>query len=859
MTPGRWQRVKEVFAAASERDAQDVASFLDDACAGDAELRAEVESLLAAHRTEESVVDRPAAEQLPPEFASAAGERWVGRRIGAYEITALIGHGGMGEVYRARRVDAEFEKEVAVKLVPGGLHASYVLQRFRAERQILASLDHPHIARLLDGGVTEDGSPWLAMELVEGEPLDRYANAHGLRARERIALFLDVCAAVSYAHQRLVVHRDLKPGNILVTAGGDVKLLDFGIAKLLQPPGSEAETAPTVTLMRTLTPGFSSPEQILGKPVTTASDVYSLGVVLNVLLTGRSPYRRALDSAENAIREVCHTEPLRPSAAAAEAGAAEREPIGRDLDAIILRALRKEPERRYASVDQLADDIRRYLDGRPVLARGDDLSYRAGRFIRRHRLEVGAAAVLVLTLVGATVFSLREARVADQQRARAEKHFASVRGLANALMFDVHDAIDELPGATRAREVLVSNSLKYLNTLAGEAGQETDLSLEIAAAYEKVADIQGRPYGVSKGDAPAALESYGKAIALLEPIVAAGPGNAQALGALARVTLQRSRLILLQGKPQEALAGTQRAIDLLEPLVRAQPDAENRNRLAAALNAHVINLFYAGDPERNRVRYARRSIELLESLVREDPDNPGLARDLSTAYSTLATTLTGSEPDRGLVEESLALHRKALAIDERLLAESGGGNVDLLRSVYSDRLNISIHLAEIGDVRGALEMLRSAKPVLAQRAADTNDAQARFDAALGAWHEGRFLRELGEERSAEQFLADNVAAINRLNIDDDNLQLVFVRAASETQLGLIETARATAPGASPAARARHWQRAHDLFASAVPGFERITAVATLDFMDMRSVNAARDGLARSRAEISQPAAPTPAG
>jgi tetratricopeptide (TPR) repeat protein len=851
VTPERWQRVKEVFSAASEMEAGRVDAYLDAACGDDAPLRAEVASLLGAHTAEDAVVVQPAAAHLAGELLGADDDRWIGKRIGAYEIVSLIGHGGMGEVYRARRVDAQYEKEVAIKLVPGGLHAAFVLQRVRAERQILAGLDHPSIARLIDGGMTEDGAPYLVMELVDGLPLDRYATERSLPLRERLALLLDVCDAVSYAHQRLVVHRDLKPGNILVTQEGAVKLLDFGIAKLLQPAGADTTTTATVTLMRTLTPGYASPEQILGRTITTASDVYSLGVVLHVLLTGRSPYRGAMHSAEDAIRDICDTEPTRPSAAAAEDPRPGDEPISRDLDAIVLQALRKEPERRYASVEQLAEDIRRFLDGRPVAARGDQLGYRAGKVVRRHRVEVAAAALLSLTLVAATVVSLREARIAEAQRERAERHFVSVRGLANAFMFEIHDSIESLPGATRAREILVSNALKYLNTLADEAGQDSGLRLELAAAYEKVANIQGQAYGASKGDARAAIESYGKAIALLEPIAAAQPENTDAVSALSRASMLESRLLLLQGKVPEAVAGSRRAIDLLEPIVRAQPQAEYRAQLASALTVHVVNLYYSGGAKDERLAFGRRSIALLEELVRDDPDNDALAEDLSTAYNSLASSLPGPERDMAVVQEGLALYRKALAIEERLLAKSGGKNVDHLRGLMVVRMNVSLNLSEAGDTEAALETLADTEVLLARRAADPDDVQVRLDAVLMAWHKGRFLRELGREREAERVLSDNVAAIRVLDVEDDNLQVVFVRAACENQLGLIESARAVRPGLGRAARLRHWRRARDLFASAVPAFERVTAVATLDFMDLWSVHSAGEGLASSQAEVAR--------
>ena len=851
MTPERWLRVKAIFSTASELDATRVNAWLDEACAEDAELRAEVESLLGAHASAGAIVDKPAAAHVSRDIGGIGEDRWIGRRIGPYEIVALIGHGGMGEVFRARRVDAEFEKEVAIKLVPGGFHSAHVVQRFRAERQILAGLDHANIARLIDGGVTEDGAPYLVMELIDGVPLDRYAAEHGLHVRERLSLFLAVCAAVTYAHQRLVVHRDLKPGNILVTADGAVKLLDFGIAKLLQPAGAETAATPTVTLMRTLTPGYSSPEQILGKPITTTSDVYSLGVVLYVLLTGRSPYRRALDTAEDAIREVCNTEPLRPSAAAAEAGQPGLEQLGHDLDAIILQALRKEPERRYASTELLAEDIRRYLAGQPVTARGDDISYRAGKFVRRHRLEVAAATLLAVTLVAATFYSLREARIADEQRARAEKHFASVRGLANAFMFEVNDAIEDLPGATRAREVLVSTALKYLDTLAQEAGTDSGLRFELAAAFEKVANIQGQAYGASKGNSPAAIDSYAKALALLEPIVTSEPGNTRAARALARVSMLQSRLLLLQGKVKEAIVGSGRAVELLERIAQSQPDAEIQNELAAALSVHGFNHFYAGTPRAERLAYSRRAVSILEDLARQDPANLKLAQDVGAAYRTLASSLVGPEPDAAALDETLALYRKALAIDERLVEESDGQNVDYLRSVYADRHNVALKLYEKGEYREALANLRAANATLPSRAVDSDDIQVRFDAALAAWHEGEFLFALGEEREAEKILMSNVDAIRKLGVENDNLQMAFVRGASETILGNIETSRASRPAIDPAARLRHWNEARDWFAQAIPRFERVTAVAKLDYIDMRAVNGARDGLARSQAEIAK--------
>jgi tetratricopeptide (TPR) repeat protein len=852
LTPERWQRVKEVFTAACALEPGEADAFLDEACGGDAELRAEVASLLGAHAASEAVVDRPAAAHLARDFAMADEDRWIGYRIGPYAIVSLIGRGGMGEVYRARRVDAEYEKEVAIKLVPGSFHAAYVLQRFRAERQILAGLDHPNIARLIDGGVTADGAPYLVMELVEGEPLDRYADAQSLRVRERLALFLEVCAAVSYAHQRLVVHRDLKPGNILVTADGAVKLLDFGIAKLLQPPGSEVPAALTVTLMRTLTPGFSSPEQVLGKPITTASDVYSLGVVLYVLLTGRSPYRRALETAEDAIREVCDTEPIRPSAAAAEADRAHAEPLGHDLDAIILRALRKEPERRYATVEQFADDVRRCLEGRPVLARGDDLSYRAGKFIRRHRLEVTAAALLALTLVAATIFSLREARIADEQRARAERHFGSVRGLANRFLFEFHDAIKDLPGATRAREQVVGTALEYLGALSAEAGDDHALREELAAAYEKVGDIQGQAYGAATtGEPRKASESYAQAIALLEPIVAADPAAQGARSSLARVLLRNSRLMLLLENPEEAARLSGRAVSMSEALVRDRPDDAARAMLADAYTAHAYTVDMTAGQDGSGIEFARKSIGILEDLERRNPDDLDTAYKLATAYSSLAITLLGNDARPETMDESLAYYRKAVAVDERLVAATDGKNTKYARGLLLDRFNIAFVLNEKADYRGALESARKAQQLLPALQADAKNKQARIDGANLAWPLGRALLELGRVDEAKGVFEEAFAELESIVKESDTLKVHYLLGTSAFGLGETHARLAGQSKTSRATRLAELRHAEHWFGVAIPHFERVTASITLDHMDMKPVNGAIAGLALVRAEIAK--------
>ncbi|HXI03503.1 MAG TPA: protein kinase, partial [Candidatus Saccharimonadales bacterium] len=396
-----WQRVGELLAAARALPEEKRGAFLDRSCAGDPDLRAEVESLLH-HDAEDGELLKAiesAASDLVEDEAPPAGSE--GARIGPYRLIRRLGTGGMATVWLAVRDDDEYRKEVAIKLmhVEGSpaLHA-----RFLAERQILATLDHPNIARLLDGGTTDTGVPYVVMEHVEGRPIDTFCNEQGLGIRERIELFRSVCAAVQYAHRNLVVHRDIKPGNILVTPDGTPKLLDFGIAKLLGP---EAAASLTATSERVLTPRYASPEQIRGEAISTASDVYSMGVLLYELFTGVSPYGREHTDPIQLADAICRMEPAMPSAAT-DGGESWSRQLRGDLDNVVAMALRKEPHRRYSSVEELSEDLHRHMIRVPVRARPATVRYRLGRFVSRNRLPVAAALIALAGLVSATVLSL---------------------------------------------------------------------------------------------------------------------------------------------------------------------------------------------------------------------------------------------------------------------------------------------------------------------------------------------------------------------------------------------------------------------------------------------------------------------
>jgi serine/threonine protein kinase/tetratricopeptide (TPR) repeat protein len=412
LAPDRWRRVIDLFhdAAAVPRDSR--AAWLEAACGGDDELRREVESLLA---TDEAPPDRASFAQVIEsaiaDAANAAPGLGPAQRIGPYRLLQEIGAGGMGTVFLAERDDDEFHQRVALKVARGALGAE-ALRRFRAERQILASLEHALIARLLDGGTTADGVPYIVMEFVDGAPIDEHMRARQLTVRERVELFCRVCDAVTHAHRSLVVHRDLKPSNILVTADGTPKLLDFGIAKLLDE-SAEPDAPVTVTGLRALTPEYASPEQIRGEPITTSTDVYSLGVILFELLTGQRPFAFDTHRVAEIERVVCHVEPRKPSVMVIGRDARQ---LAGDLDTIVLTALRKEPARRYESAARLAEDLRRHLGGLPILMRPATWRYRSSRFVQRHRVGAGVAAVVaLLVLAFAAALGVQMRRVARER------------------------------------------------------------------------------------------------------------------------------------------------------------------------------------------------------------------------------------------------------------------------------------------------------------------------------------------------------------------------------------------------------------------------------------------------------------
>ncbi|HUF11128.1 MAG TPA: serine/threonine-protein kinase, partial [Rhodothermales bacterium] len=508
----RWQKLTDLFEAALAMPESAREAWLREACA-DLDLRREVIEMLEAHEEDSCILDQPAqtyAADLIRDGISLERETQLGF-VGSYRLLELIGSGGMGNVYLGERADGQFKQRVAIKVLRSALSAGHLERRFLAERQILASLDHPSVARILDGGVTESGAPYFVMEYVEGVPITTYCTEHDLPTRRRLELFLDVCTAVTNAHRHLVVHRDLKPSNILVSPEGHVKLLDFGLAKVLEHdlvPGDELRT---VTGLHLMTPEYASPEQVMGDPISIASDVYQLGILLYELLVGRRPYELASRSITDIAQAVLKTEPAKPT---------DYVRLARDLEAIVLKALRKDPAHRYPSGDHLTADIQRYLEGRPVSAHEGSSAYRISRFVRRYRWAVTASVLLVTVLAGyAAIITVTQSRTA-RERDRAERYAAFVTGL-----FKSPD-----PLASQARidqpDITVQD---FLDQATGRL--ETDLQDD----PELLRDLL-----VTIGEVYSNLGANDKARALLEEALALsnrrhGPVSAQSLDILRRL------------------------------------------------------------------------------------------------------------------------------------------------------------------------------------------------------------------------------------------------------------------------------------------------------------------------------------
>lgn len=677
----KWKTIKETFSAALELPESGREARLEKV---PADIREEVEKLLIAHKLAENFIEKPVlvAQGIADDPLE---DKLIGTTIEKYLILEKIGSGGMGAVYLAERVNSDFKQKVAIKVIKRGMDSDAILKRFANERRILSSLKHPNIAQLLDGGISSENLPFFVMEFVEGEPLTEFCNRQELSIEERLGIFRSVCSAVEHAHKNLVIHRDLKPTNIIVNEDRVSKLLDFGIAKLLSDPDSEATTAGQFGKM--FTPEYASPEQILGKNVTTATDVYSLGVILYELLAQHRPFDVKGKSYNEVVKSVCETEPPRPSATLENLYQTEDERIPKtqipksrlrgDLDNIILKALRKEPFERYGSVQQLSEDVSRYLKGLPVSAHAQTYSYRFNKYYKRHKVGVLAAALVFISLLTGFSVASWQAIVARRERAKAEARFNDVRSLANSLMFDVHDSIKDLPGSTPARKLLVERALNYLDKLADESKNDMTLQTELAAGYEKIADVQGGALGSNLGDNNGALASYQKALAIREKLSRKGDSLEQRYAA-ATIHSKIFRVLMATNDFEKAEFHCRTAIQILNKLNADQPANLLYKVTAARSHLELGDLLVSieGGSAGEAIKNYRKSIEIAESVQMSSERNTKLPDGLSMNEKILSITqmayrrIGQNLEVENRSDEALEIYGKALEASRKLAAEN---------------------------------------------------------------------------------------------------------------------------------------------------------------------------------------------
>jgi tetratricopeptide (TPR) repeat protein len=702
MNADQLRRMEGLYDAAAGMDPAERRRFIEESCAGDPELGRE---LLDAFRDGGSgltnIVENAAAA------VSGAGDNWTGRVVGSYRIVRPIGHGGMGAVYLAVRDDDQFHKEVAIKTLKFELDGGPAVSRFRHERQILAHLEHPNIARLLDGGTTGHGTPYIVMEYVPGAPITDWCEQRQLSIDQRLRLFRQVCDAVEYAHQHLVVHRDVKPGNILVTSDGIPKLLDFGIAKLLDADAATPAAGATSALL--MTPDYVSPEQVRGEAVSTATDVYALGAVLYQLLTGQRPHLLQNYDAVEIARVVCETEVRVPSSLG-------NRRLRGDLDNIVLKAMQKEPSRRYSSVVGLSEDIRRHLDGLPIVGRPDSTIYRTTKFVRRHWIGVAATAAVVVSLAIGVAASVREARI-------AERRFAQVRELANTFLFRFYDEVTPLAGSTAVRASIVETARKYLDGLSKEAGNDTELTLELAQAYERLGNVQGRTGTANLGQLEEARRSYRSALDLYIRLPVNENSSPDLRRRVARVLLASGRLEYNAYHEDAAEPVTRRMLALI-----GDPAPDSATRLLRAVGERSLGEI------RLKQGYPAEGVALLESARQALLDlrssgyrAPDLSDEVRISQERLARArVSTGDLDRALTEFQDVLKNSA-PCDEQAppvaACRALGVRLSWTADVYgaTDRPN----LKEPGKAAVLYERALRIQERIA--ALDEHDRQARFD------------------------------------------------------------------------------------------------------------------------------------
>ncbi len=798
MKSENWSQVSKILVDCLEIDTSERANYLDKLDLN-AEIREEVENYLAFEENVEDSLNFSAIDLSKGFFDDESSA--VGQTFGVYKVVRELGYGGMGAVYLAERQDGKFEQKVALKVLKREMNTSALRRRFQQEREILASLEHPNIARLLDAGTTDDKIPYIAMEYVEGLPIDIFCNKYHLDLGERLDLFRKVCSAVGFAHRNLIVHRDLKPTNILVTEDKEPKLLDFGISKILSNEFEQINSA-TVTRLGAMTPSYASPEQLQHKSVTTATDIYSLGVILYELLSGHRPFATKEGDLKEIHKAVIEFDPPPPSVVISETGSrnpkstdatvplpdhtnkqnAQTDPhfpipssrsLSGDLDNIVLKALRKEPERRYSSAENFSEDIKRHLRGLPVTARPNTFSYRAEKFLQRNKVGAIAGILILLAIGGGIVATVWQSRVAQSERVKAEKRFNDVRNLANSFLFKLGPKIENLPGSTAARQELVTLALQYLDSLSQESMDDLELQRELAAAYEKVGDVQGNPLNPNLGDIKGALDSYEKALKIRELLIGREPENqsfesdlaqtykalgeihangsdyekgkvyidkaleirekrlslapqvAEAQTLLAEVVSSRGDISFYENKNKEAIQYYERAKNIYEQLLQQNPGDPDLERQSAKAYVNIGEAFGWDNDLQSGKENLERALEILVTLGEKYPNEHKVQRSLMLAYLKTGNNYAESKgPEHGIV-----MFEKAIGVAERL-STADPLSMQAKRDLAIITRKLAEALIKVGKSNESLEKLNIVLTIFKElRDSDPNNTMAIYDVA----------------------------------------------------------------------------------------------------------------------------------
>lgn len=737
MNPKTWKEVEGLFHQVCEMSPIQQQEFLDDLKKKKPAVAKEVKSMLESHLSAGSFLE----ESILDENFISKGER-----IGPWKILDEIGKGGMSTVYLAQRDDGTFDRKVAVKFLHGMMPGTEMYRRMLAEQKILARLQHKNIAQLYDAGITGNGRPYFILEFIDGISLVEWCNTRELDFEERLRIFEQVCEAVQFAHQRLIVHRDLKPSNILIDQDGTVKLLDFGIAKILESD-AEDDTPITRTGFFLMTPEYASPEQVKDNPITTATDVYQLGLLLCELLTGSLPYNIDGKKPLEAGAVIIGKEPTKPSTLIKTAKSKPKirdyspkklkQRLKGDIDNIVLKALRKEPERRYDSASQMLEDIRRYRKNLPVSARPEDSLYRSKKFIQRNRTIVASAVTVLVVLIASLIYSQNQARTAERERESAQQGFEIIQDLSGTLIFDIYDNISELPGSTPSRKIIVEKALVYLDQLAANTTPDENLHLYLAEAYRKIGDVQGNPTNANLGLHREALESYQTSLNYLAPLVENDAENLSARESLAMLHGRISDVYRTLGNLAESREQMTQSLEQYDDLRNEAPDNPHILRSYALANIKMGDLL--GNPNFTSLEmpvraldYYAESEEILKPLFASNPDDVFNIRLLGLVFERIGDIYSyqGSYDEAAeYFEDSMELRKK--------LAEMDPSNSEALRdeAIAYEKL-ADVH-QQNGNLNEALRNYSMSMEIFTRLAAiDPRNVQAQQSLAISYLHLG---------------------------------------------------------------------------------------------------------------------------